>query len=181
MTLQTTAVLISGLGVTLVFAAFAYVVRGAGEARAYAEVQPRAYRFRSRLFWGLLALGGVVASLTLGSLPYGSEATGRAATVVEVTGGQWYWEMSAKEVPVNRPVRFRVKSRDVNHGFAIYDPERRILAQVQVMPGYENELTVEFPTPGTHQILCLEYCGAAHHGMVASFDVVAAPNAKEAL
>ena len=73
-------------------------------------------------------------------------------------------------VPLNEVVEFRVTSWDVNHGFAVYD-RGRLLAQVQAMPGYVNRLRWKFDKPGEYQVLCAEYCGAAHAYMSAKFVV----------
>jgi cytochrome c oxidase subunit 2 len=59
----------------------------------------------------------------------------------------------------------------VNHGFALYDPEFRVVAETQAMPGYTNVLRYTFREPGTYQVLCLEYCGVAHHAMMAQIKV----------
>jgi len=41
------------------------------------------------------------------------------------------------------------------------------------MPGYINKLRYTFTTPGTYRVLCLEYCGVAHHEMAADITVAA--------
>ncbi len=64
-------------------------------------------------------------------------------------------------------------SKDVNHGFAIYDQGLRLIAQTQAMPNYVNILRVTFPTPGTYRVLCLEFCGLAHHQMMSEIAVTA--------
>jgi len=69
------------------------------------------------------------------------------------------------ELPTGAAIEFRVTSLDVNHNFALYGPERRLLAQTQAMPGYVNRLRVRLTTPGRYEVLCLEYCGAGHHLM----------------
>jgi cytochrome c oxidase subunit II len=69
------------------------------------------------------------------------------------------------ELPTGATVEFRVTSLDVNHNFALYGPQRRLLAQTQAMPGYVNRLRVRLTTPGRYEVLCLEYCGAGHHLM----------------
>jgi cytochrome c oxidase subunit 2 len=51
----------------------------------------------------------------------------------------------------------------------------QMLAQIQAMPGFTNKVRHRFTEPGKYKILCMEYCGLAHHGMVADFDVAAAP------
>ena len=68
-------------------------------------------------------------------------------------------------------MQFRVSSADINHGFALYDPEMRLVAQTQAMPGYTNTLNYTFDRAGTYKVLCLEYCGIAHHNMVSEIKV----------
>jgi cytochrome c oxidase subunit 2 len=46
------------------------------------------------------------------------------------------------------------------------------VTQTQAMPGYVNKLYHTFTKPGKYQILCMEYCGAAHHFMVTEFEVL---------
>ena len=66
-------------------------------------------------------------------------------------------------IPVGATVHFNVTSRDVIHGFAI--PETNV--NMMVIPGYVNNVTHTFTKPGTYLILCNEYCGGAHHLMMA--------------
>jgi cytochrome c oxidase subunit 2 len=68
-------------------------------------------------------------------------------------------------------VEFEVSSKDVNHNFAIYNSAGELVAQVQSMPDYTNRLFHTFDAPGHYYVLCLEYCGVAHHAMNAEFDV----------
>lgn len=75
------------------------------------------------------------------------------------------------EINTGELVEFRVTSLDVNHGFAIYGPNNDIVAQTQAMPGYVNRLRWKFTTPGTYNILCLEYCGNGHQLMKSTFTV----------
>jgi len=39
------------------------------------------------------------------------------------------------------------------------------------MPGYVNRLGYTFTETGEYEVLCLEYCGLAHHAMVAKIIV----------
>jgi cytochrome c oxidase subunit 2 len=98
----------------------------------------------------------------------------QAAQVVDVVGHQWTWDVSQTHLKVGEPVEFRVTASDVNHGFAIYAPDGRIVIQTQAMPGFTNKILYTFQTPGTYRIMCLEYCGVAHHGMTAELEVAAA-------
>ncbi|MEJ2509271.1 MAG: cytochrome C oxidase subunit II [Gammaproteobacteria bacterium] len=161
--------------VGLVMAAFIYVAARAGRRREYAEVQSRAYRIRGYWFWLLVLLGTPVMLYTMTSLPYSSAAqqAGQAQTV-RVTGHQWYWSLSQDSVAAGRPVVFEVTSADVNHGMGIYDENMRLVAQTQAMPDYINRLAYTFKQPGDYRLLCLEYCGVAHHNMSAVLHVTAA-------
>jgi cytochrome c oxidase subunit 2 len=49
-----------------------------------------------------------------------------------------------------------------------------MLAQVQAMPGYTNSVHYTFDKPGKYKILCMEYCGVAHHSMIANLTVLPA-------
>jgi cytochrome c oxidase subunit II len=161
----------------LVAFGFVYVAINSGNREAdFAPLQKRAYRLRTRLFWGLALTFGPTMIYTLISLPYDAaharEGTGGTAQVIRATGHLWYWELSDNEVEVNRPVEFQVTSADVNHGFGIYDTNMRLIAQVQAMPGYVNTLKHTFSKEGSYKILCLEYCGTVHHSMIAELKVV---------
>ncbi|WP_096704605.1 cytochrome C oxidase subunit II [Magnetospirillum sp. 15-1] len=156
---------------------FLWVAAGAGEFAEYPGIVERAYRLRKALFVVLLVVSGGVSALTLGELPYtaayatSSEGALRPPQVVEAVGSRWQWELSPERIVAGRPVQFRVTSNDVTHGFGIYDDSMRLLAQTQAMPGYTNVLTYTFQRPGTYHLLCLEYCGVAHHAMMGEFTV----------
>jgi cytochrome c oxidase subunit 2 len=86
----------------------------------------------------------------------------------------WYWQLHPAQVESGRPVLFNVTSADVNHGLGIYDQDLRLLTQTQAMPGYVNKLAYTFTQPGIYRLMCLEYCGLAHHGMMGFLEVTAA-------
>jgi cytochrome c oxidase subunit II len=139
-------------------------------------LQLRAYRIRAKLFWALVLVLGPAMIYTLLDLPYGAShahanASGTPAVSIEAKGFQWRWELSRNQVPVGQPVEFHVTSEDINHGFALYDPEMRLVAQTQAMPGYTNKLNYTFDKAGTYKVLCLEYCGIAHHNMITEIKV----------
>ncbi len=79
--------------------------------------------------------------------------------------------IEALELDAGALVEFRVTSLDVTHDFAIYQDDGSVLAQAQAMPGYVNRLRVHFPEAGHFNVLCLEYCGAAHQVMRSEFVV----------
>lgn len=125
---------------------------------------------RSKLLWGMVALGVVVSIASLREWPHISP--GGDAMVVNIASGQWWWEADATELPLGKQIEFRVTTEDVNHGLGIYDSNMRLLVQVQAMPGYVNSVVHTFDETGPYQILCMEFCGVAHHDMIADFEVV---------
>ena len=133
------------------------------------------YRLRGILFWVLLGLGAVITAVTVPPPLYtAQDRPPQSAQEVEVVGGMWYWQLQPAQVESGRLVLFNVTSADVNHGLGIYDQDLRLLTQVQAMPGYVNKLAYTFAQPGTYRIMCLEYCGLVHHGMMSSLEVIAA-------
>ncbi|MEC8241502.1 MAG: c-type cytochrome, partial [Planctomycetota bacterium] len=62
------------------------------------------------------------------------------------------------ELPVNTPVKFRLQSKDVLHGF--YIPAFRI--KHDVVPGRYGFTWVQPTAPGEYRLNCAEYCGDGH-------------------
>ena len=122
----------------------------------------------------LLGIMGVTFSVLATDTP-GEEL------VVEVTGHQYWWEVTYPDsgvvtanevhVPVDRPVRFVVHSEDVLHSFWV--PE--LGGKVDMVPGRTNEVVLQADEPGTYRGACAEYCGLQHAKML--FHVVAEPSA----
>ncbi len=161
----------------LVAIGFMFVALKSGRrANDYTPMQVRAYRIRTKLFWVLVLVLGPTMIYNLADLPYSASyarpnASGAPAMIIEAKGFQWRWELSHNRVAVGQPVEFRVTSADINHGFAIYDADMHLVAQTQAMPGYINKLNYTFSKKGTYKILCLEYCGVAHHNMMTEIEV----------
>lgn len=156
---------------------FVWVADSAGNrVTDYGPITSAAYRLRPWLFL-IVALAMVAANWrTLGELPYRSVARSDAVSTapqrVDAVSEQWDWRITPAQLVAGRPVDFHVTSADVNHGFAIYDPGLRVVAQVQAMPGFDNVLRYTFEQPGTYRVMCLEYCGLAHHQMAREITVV---------
>jgi cytochrome c oxidase subunit 2 len=153
-------------------AAFVVIAVQAGSDVAEQRVHDVGYWIRQRWLALLVVVGVVVVGISLFDLPYASgSAAGR--TVVQVTGGQFFWTLSPNQVPAGTKVRFDVTSIDVNHGFGLYDPHGHLIGSVQVMPDYHNKLDLTLDDPGVYQIRCLEYCGLTHSTMESTFTVAA--------
>jgi cytochrome c oxidase subunit 2 len=92
--------------------------------------------------------------------------------VVQVTGRQFGFVFSRTTMYAGRQVEFHLRSDDVNHAFAVYDPNGVFVTQAQMMPDHPQELRVTFTKPGVYTVRCFEYCGVGHHLMQATFRVV---------
>lgn len=153
---------------------FLFVAINSGHREVnYAPLQRRAYKLRFGLFLILALVFGSAMLFTLRDVPYDASKTRStsAPQIINATGQMWRWELSQNRVSLNRPVEFHVTSVDVNHGFGIYGPDMILVGQTQAMPGYTNTVRHTFTRPGVYKIMCLEYCGLAHHKMMSEFTV----------
>ena len=172
--IQETVWIVTLLLMAIVCGAFIFVAINASKpALEYAEIQASSMSARKKFFWVLLGAGVIITFSTLQTLPYAASkgATDTNDIVIDVVGKQWYWEMSQTEAKVGDTIVFNVSSTDVNHGFGIYDENLNMLGQTQAMPGYSNKLRFTFDQAGEYKLLCMEYCGLAHHTMVMPFTV----------
>ena len=178
---QDTVWLMTVAGVTLVTVVYLFVFLRSGRPDDAVAVKARLYRIRPWWFAALVALIVVALATTLARLPYADThdpSLREGSLVVEALGNQWYWRLSHTEVPAGTPIAFEVQAGDVNHSFAIYDDQDRLLVQAQAMPGYTNVVRHVFERPGTYTIRCLEYCGVGHHVMTATLAVTAATSSQ---
>jgi len=172
--MQTVVLTASILGMLLVTVAFVFVIKNSSSRQDdYAEIVSTGYSIRR---WWMIALCVAGVGITIASLtPFPLSAiAGDNPKIINAVGGQWYWKLDNNTAIAGEPVQFHVSTADVTHGFAIYNPEDLIIAQTQAMPGYVNKLNVTFTEPGKYRVLCLEYCGLAHHAMVAEINVTEA-------
>lgn len=113
-----------------------------------------------------------VAFWIVGFAQYREMQTSPAGAMdVYVTAKQWMWKFAYPNgvttigtltVPVGRPVRLVMTSRDVIHSF--YVPAFRV--KHDVVPGAVNVLWFTATKPGSYDVFCAEYCGASHSGML---------------
>jgi cytochrome c oxidase subunit 2 len=110
-----------------------------------------------------LHLGGEFAESNLGTA---AEPDG--SVTVRMIGEQYYFVPQCAQVPVDTPVKFRITSADVIHGFLL--PATNV--NTMVVPGFVAEVRTTFSRPGIYQMPCNEFCGYGHHGMWAWVKVV---------
>ena len=130
----------------------------------------------------------VMIALVGGSLLLGRELSARppvGAQTIEVTGWRWWWEVryldgegrllatTANEmhVPVDRPVRLRLRSEDVIHSFWVPN----LHGKTDLVPGTTNTSWFTPRTIGAYRGQCAEYCGTQHALM--GFLVIVRPQA----
>ena len=90
--------------------------------------------------------------------------------VVNVTGQQFTWtfqypseKLDAKELvlPVDRPVEFRIHTKDVIHSFWV--PQFRLKSDA--VPGITTRVRVTPDKEGDFEVVCTELCGLGHSTM----------------
>jgi len=122
----------------------------------------------------LVVMVVVLFALLMGTIfyvPYGDTA-GARGQVVRVTGVQFAWAIDAPQpIVTGRPVAFLARSRDVAHGFGVYNPKGALIFQAQVISDHEQKIVHTFTEPGVYTVRCLEFCGAGHQRMTSTFVV----------
>ena len=111
------------------------------------------------------------AAATIFKTPWNAEARA-GQQEVDVLAQQYGFTFSTTTVKAGKQVEFRLKAKDVNHAFAIYDPSGTFVAQAQMMPDHPSTLRLTLKRPGVYAVRCFEYCGIGHHTMVTTFEVV---------
>ena len=64
-------------------------------------------------------------------------------------------------IPVDQPVRFWLRSKDVLHNFTV----AQFRVKMDLVPGLETYMWLEPTRVGEFEVLCEELCGVAHHAM----------------
>ena len=83
-------------------------------------------------------------------------------------GEQYAFVPECVKVAVDTPVKFRLTSTDVVHGFLITGTNINLM----LVPGYVSSLRARFETPGERLMPCHEFCGMGHEGMWGRIKVV---------
>ncbi len=73
----------------------------------------------------------------------------------------WQFLPAEISIPAGSEVDFYLTSKDVVHGFHIYEKNVNMTA----VYGGINKTTVKFDKPGVYKIVCHEYCGVGHQNM----------------
>ncbi len=164
------------LGV-LVFAFFvvSFLVGVRRDAGAGSPIERRDDHEGSSRRWilgaGVIAPSIIIAIVfvaTVWSMRASSQAAPDDALVIEVTGHQWWWEVSypaagvvsANEVHVPAGVRVEIelRSADVIHSFWV----PALAGKLDALPERTNVLALVADEPGRYAGRCAEFCGIQH-------------------
>ena len=118
-----------------------------------------------------LIILGITAQSLVVSQQVDPGAAGDDATVVEVTGHQFWWEVrypdsgvvTANEVhiPTGERVRLEITTGDVIH--SLWVPQ--LSGKTDMIPGTANTMWLQTDEPGIYWGQCAEFCGVQHAQM----------------
>ena len=163
--------------ITLAFGYFAFRFR-----RKEKKEEGRATQHHNlplEVIWSCVPFVIFMVSFAWGWLVYKDARTApKDSLEIQVYGQKWNWEFVYKNgrrttnelyVPVDRPVKLIMTSRDVLHSF--YIPTFKI--KQDVVPGMYTFLWFKANRKGKFQVFCAEFCGSGHSGMGAKLNVIA--------
>ena len=87
---------------------------------------------------------------------------------MRMTAEQYDFVPHCVALPADMPVKFRLTSADVVHGFLLPDTN----VSTMVVPGFVAEARTSFAKPGDYMMPCHEFCGLGHHAMWAQVRVL---------
>lgn len=100
----------------------------------------------------------------------------KGAMEVTATARMWSWSFAYPNgktsprlyVPVGKPVKVELVSKDVIHGF--YLPAFRV--KRDVVPGMNNYAWFVADKPGSYDLFCSQYCGTGHSAMISTVEAL---------
>lgn len=113
----------------------------------------------ARLLAAGLSLGVILAALAAGWLSPDRPGVVEIHARAPQAGG---WLPGDLKAQAGEPLRLRLVSDDVVHGFAIGQSEQ---APLDLLPGKAVETTLVFERPGTYTFYCTRWCGPDHWRM----------------
>ena len=162
------------LGITLVMLAFVFRYHRSRAPQPTSQVEGNLWL---EIVWivlpSLLVLAmfwyGWKEYLVLRTVPDG-------ALPVTATARMWSWNFtyangktsSKLYVPVGKPVRVALVSKDVIHGFFL--PAFRV--KRDIVPGMDNYAWFVATKPGSYDLFCSQYCGTQHSAMITTVEAL---------
>ena len=166
----------SVFSVLVIVAAIYFAVRF--KAKDTREAQECTHSSFLEILWSVVPFIIFLVFFLWGSLVYKNMRTvPKNSLEVHVIGQKWNWTFIYKNgkksinnlvVPIGRPVKLIMNSKDVLHSF--YIPAFRV--KQDVLPGTYTVLWFEASKIGNFHVFCTEYCGAGHSEMLAKLKVL---------
>jgi cytochrome c oxidase subunit 2 len=98
----------------------------------------------------------------------GSAVEPDGSVTVRIVGQQYSFVPQCILVPDQTPIKLRVTSSDVIHGFIIAETNVNVMLE----PGYISTFHTRFKKPAEHVMPCHEFCSVGHAGMWARVKVI---------
>lgn len=91
---------------------------------------------------------------------------------VYVGAMRYGWDGLPVRLDAGTEYKFHLGSYDVQHGFSVRKGDTLSKQMsLQVLPGYEWVVPMQFDEPGTYHVVCNEFCGVGHRTMHGKFYV----------
>lgn len=144
-----------------------------GSARDLEDGPPLQASSRQQIWWLGITTALALITVAWGMFGFYGQVANSAANplVVNVTGQEWTWTYDypslgvrshVLELPLNRPVQFRVTSDDVLHGFVV----DALGVAMDANPGEWVDAPIVTPNKtGNFEVRCVELCGLYHSYM----------------
>jgi len=138
-------------------------------------------REERRYLYGLIIAALVVNLITISPLApwqdwlYWSKPAPTSIFNIGICDYQFTLPSGGIRIKAGEPVKFVATSCDVTYGFGVFYKSGRMLFQMQVLPGYGNEIVWIFDEPGSYTIRSTEYSGPEHPFMVVQDAITVVP------
>jgi len=168
------ACLVLLVGITLVIAVFVIRYHRSRAPQPTSQVEGNIWL---EIIWVTLPTLLVLAMFYYGWAGYLSlRNVPKGAMEVTATARMWLWVFTYPDgrtspklyVPVGKPVRVQLVSKDVLHGF--YLPAFRV--KRDVVPGMNNYAWFVASKPGSYDLFCSAYCGTGHSAMITTVEAL---------
>ena len=127
--------------------------------------------------WGLIELAQITAN-SYGTISADQQPGDNNSVIVNVTGQQWVWTFAYPQhdgivsnvlyLPIDKPVYFNVRSKDVIHSFCLVE----LGVKIDANPGAITQTGVTPNKEGVFNLRCAELCGMHHAYMETEIRVV---------
>lgn len=157
--------------VLIVVLMFAFIIRYHRKTPGEAAAGKVSHHTGLEIVWSVIPTILVCIMFWFGFTKYMEmRAMPAGAYEINVTAQKWNWQFSYPSgvetnelhVPVGKPVRLIMRSKDVIH--SLYIPAFRL--KRDVVPGRYADMWFKATQTGSFPLLCAEYCGTSHSDMV---------------